>query len=269
MMITETFHLLKTKYGLNSDELYLSEIIIGSFLTAVRLSNNNFGMASTYLNPYLRRAGKRNPNAPFGPGKMNNTPIADLFDQPDDTPFIQSIQVAVLNALSTPFLNENLFTILLDTDPVNVPEIPPHTKVTIVGAFKSYIRMFKDTNCYLRVLERNPDILKEDEFPFFRSAEASAEVLSDSDFIIITGSTMVNGSLETLLEQCPEKATVIVTGPSGSFIPDVLFNKGVNFIGATKIHSPTRMMEVAGQGGSGYHLFRNGGQKITISPKMQ
>lgn len=267
-MIKDIFDSLKHKYHVQTGTIYISEVCIGAFLTGVRLSNGAFGMASTYLNPNLMRSGKRNPDAPFAPGKIRDKFLEDLFVQPKDTPFIQSIQVAALNALSAPFLADSDFLeVHQDTDPVTLIDLTEPVNITIVGAFKSYIRMFRDSKHTLRVLERKPEVLKNEDALLYRPAHTAPEVLADSDLIIITGSAMINESLEELLSLSPKDATLIVTGPSSSFIPDLLFEKGVDYIGATRLYDADRMMDVIAQAGSGYHLFRNGGAKITLSPK--
>lgn len=85
-----------------------------------------------------------------------------------------------------------------------------------------------------------------------------------SDIIIITGCTLVNNILDDLITDVPQHSQVIVAGPSGSLLPDILFENKVNIIGGTRVTDPDMAFTVAAQAGSGYHLFRYCAQKICI-----
>jgi uncharacterized protein (DUF4213/DUF364 family) len=264
-MIQDTFKRLQEKLEFGSEEITIEKIRIGAFLTGLKLSNGEYGMASTQFNLGPRSRRRRDPAAPFAPGHILGHSLATLFEGPSESPFINSIKVAVLNALSAKLLNAEQYHFHEKADPVDlaIPDQP--ASITIVGAFQSYIRKFRDSEHHLRVLELNPDALQEDDKHFFVPAAESEKTLKSSDVVIITGSTMVNGSMEGLLAQIPEQTKVVVTGPSSSFIPDLLFEKGVDFVGGTQLTDPEKMLEIVSQAGSGYHLFRHCGRKITVS----
>jgi len=90
------------------------------------------------------------------------------------------------------------------------------------------------------------------------------KVIPDSEIIIITGMTLVNNTIDNLLSFVPRDSTVVVTGPSGSIIPDILFKYNVKIIGATRITNPALLFEIAGEWGAGYHLFRYCAEKICV-----
>ena len=46
----------------------------------------------------------------------------------------------------------------------------------------------------------------------------------DSDVIVITGSTLINNTLDNILNIIPTNKQVIVVGPSASLIPDVFIS---------------------------------------------
>jgi uncharacterized protein (DUF4213/DUF364 family) len=89
-------------------------------------------------------------------------------------------------------------------------------------------------------------------------------VLPVSDIVIITGLTLVNNTLDGLLETVKPEAQIIVTGPSSSFIPDILFQHHVKIVGSVSISNPEKMFQVVSEGGAGYHLFEYCAEKITI-----
>ena len=60
------------------------------------------------------------------------------------------------------------------------------------------------------------------------SADKSEEVLSKADVVLITGETLVNGSIDEILQFSKNARTKIIYGPTSSFYPKVLFERGIN-----------------------------------------
>jgi uncharacterized protein (DUF4213/DUF364 family) len=96
--------------------------------------------------------------------------------------------------------------------------------VALVGRFR-FIPQLRQTARRLWVIEQHP---AQDEYP----AESAADLLPQADVVAITGSTLVNHTLDGLLALCNSNATVIVLGPTTPFSP-ILFNHGVNIICGT------------------------------------
>ena len=69
-------------------------------------------------------------------------------------------------------------------------------------------------------------------------AEENPAVLSAATAVLITGSTLVNGTLKDLLKYTGKARLVGVWGPSASVIPDVLFEKGVNYLETYHMSNP-------------------------------
>jgi uncharacterized protein len=113
-------------------------------------------------------------------------------------------------------------------------------------------------------LELNENALSSDQKQFFVPANMYAEILPASDIIIITGLTLVNNTIDDLLSSVSSEAQVIVTGPSSSIIPDILFENKVNIIGATRITDYDLLLSIAGEAGAGFHLFKYCAKKICI-----
>jgi uncharacterized protein (DUF4213/DUF364 family) len=99
---------------------------------------------------------------------------------------------------------------------------------------------------------------------YFVPADAYKTIVPESDIVIITGQTLVNSTIDDLLDAVNPGSQVIVTGPSGSILPDILFRNGVSIIGAVRITDPELLFDVAGEGGTGYHLFEYCARKICI-----
>ena len=267
-MIQQTLDVLIKRYGFQLEDITIEDVRIGVFLTAVKLSNGGYGLASTQIKrgrPEYRR--QTNDVIPFTPLHIKGQKISRLFFDARPMRLGDSLQVAVLNALSSLVMTSKNYHILEDKDPVDLLDLSEGKMITLVGAFQSYIRKLKTTAVKLQVLELKPDAFQSEDRQYYVPASEAERVLPHSNAIIITGSATVNHSLDALLDLIPASATVAITGPSSSYIPDVLFEKGIDFIGATRITYPEKMMQMVGEGGSGRHLFRSCAQKIVVARK--
>ena len=113
--------------------------------------------------------------------------------------------------------------------------------VALVGHFP-FIPQLRQSAKQLWVLEKNPAL---DEFP----AEAAADLLPRADLVAITGTTLINGTLEELLGYCQPGSTVMVLGPSTPLSP-VLFEHGIDILSGTHIVDEEAVLRTVGQGAS-------------------
>lgn len=113
--------------------------------------------------------------------------------------------------------------------------------VALVGRF-SFIQQLRSIARNLWVIEQYP---AEDEYP----AGSAVDLLPQADVVAITGSTLVNHTLDELLALCHPRTTVIVLGPSTPFSP-VLFDHGVNIICGTRVIDESSFFRTVGQAAS-------------------
>jgi uncharacterized protein (DUF4213/DUF364 family) len=264
MIIEQTYRLLNEKYKSKLENLILSDLRIGLFLTAVRLSDNSYGTSATLTddNPHCTKN-----NRDFGdftPLKIRGKKVSDLFETSKESNIILTIKIAVLNAISSGIISSGNYRILENCDPLELLDLHSQKTITIVGAFHSYIRKISETKNKLNVLELNRNALADDQKQFYVPANEYKRVLPDSDIVIITGLTLVNNTIDGLLSAISKDAMVVVTGPSSSIIPDILFANKVKIIGATRITKPDILFDIVSETGTGYHLFEYCAQKISI-----
>ena len=113
--------------------------------------------------------------------------------------------------------------------------------VVLVGHFP-FIPQLRQSVGKLWVIEKNP---VEDEYP----AEAAADLIPQADVVALTGSALVNHTLDDLLALCHPSSHVMVLGPSTPLSP-VLFNHGATIISGTKVIDEEAVMRAVGQGAS-------------------
>jgi len=264
MIIGETYNLLSGKYGREFDDLVIKEVRVGLYLTGVRLSDNSCGVSATITDegPLCSKADRD--FGVFTPLNMAGKTVGELFNEKKESVLISILRSAVLNAFSSKLIYSGSYRIIEDCDPVQLLEFNTPKTVTIVGAFQSYIRKIAETGSKLNVLELTENALIEEHRKFFVPAGEYKKILPASDIIIITGQTLVNSTIDELLKVVPDNAQVIVSGPTVSIIPDVLFENKVTIIGAVRITHPGVMFNVVSQGGTGYHLFKYCARKTSI-----
>jgi uncharacterized protein len=126
-------------------------------------------------------------------------------------------------------------------------------RVTVVGHFGGLERIAEE--CELTILERNP---QGGDLP----DPACEFVLPESDFVILTSTTVLNKTLPRLLE-LSRNAHVTLAGPTTTFWPG-WFNQGVDLISGVVVEEPMRVLQLAREGGS-TTFFVRGARMINIA----
>lgn len=263
MILRETVDLLKKNYTAMLEDLRINEVVSGIFLTAVRLSDSSCGVAST-MTVNSRCSKDKRDFGDFTPLKIRGQKVMDLFETDRESGAISTLRIAVLNAISSRLISDQTYRILSNTDPIDLIRPEPGKTITLVGAFQSYIGRIAESGAKLRVLEMDEKALSGGQEQYYVPAEEFKKIIPESEIIIITGMTLVNDTIDDLLAYVSRGSTVIVTGPSGSIIPDILFKYNVAIIGATRITNPALLFQIVGEWGAGYHLFRYCAEKICI-----
>ncbi len=268
MILDETISLLRNCYEGRFDSIFLQKVVFGLHITAVELSDGLTGFAST-VPPSDREVHCRKDEryfGPFSPLQYTGQLVADLLTLSDDKNLIVSLKAAVINALSSPLLGKTNETLIAGADPVDLihPGWLYGKKVSLVGAFHSYIEKFVARGCQLKVLELNEDALQGDEKQYFAPAQAYPDLLPHSDLVVITGLTLVNQTFASLASALSSHSLNIITGPTSSFLPDALFARNIHLVGGTRLTHPELIFRLAAEGGAGYHLFRYCAEKISL-----
>jgi uncharacterized protein len=113
--------------------------------------------------------------------------------------------------------------------------------VALVGHFP-FIEQLRQSAGNLWVIEQNP---AEDEYP----AESAVGLLPQADVVAVTGSALINHTLDRLLSLCKPGSTVMVLGPSTPFSP-ILFDHGASILSGTRVVDEAAVLRTVGQGAS-------------------
>ncbi|MEI6060303.1 MAG: DUF364 domain-containing protein [Bacteroidota bacterium] len=264
MVLYDTIQLLFSRYRSRIENLRIADVRLGVHLTAIRLSDDCLGVAATLAdNQSFCHKNKRD-FGDFTPTKITDATVTGLFESKKSSAIIDTLKVAVLNAISSSLPLDPIYRVLEDMDPIDLVDLQSQKTITIVGGFQSYIQKVVETGNRLFVLEMNENALSAEQKSFYVPANKYREVIPQSDIVIITGLTLVNNTIDGLLSAISPGTQVIVTGPSAGILPDILFENHVNIIGSTRITRPDLLFDIVSQGGAGYHLFKYCARKICI-----
>ena len=264
MIIDETYDLLLNKYADYLKELDISDVRIGSYMTAVKLSDNTMGIASAEVDSNIHCDKKNRDFGEFTPLHIQGQKVTALFETTKKSAIINSLKIAVLNAMSSRIIEIEGYKVIRNTDPIDLIDLGPGHTITLVGAFHSYIKKIIQSGSKLFVLELNENALLPEHKEYYVPANDFKKVFPPSDTILITGLTLVNNTLDDLLQSLQPETKVIVTGPSSSVVPDVLFKHNVSIIGGILITEPDLVFSLISQGAAGYHLFKYCCEKVCI-----
>jgi len=111
--------------------------------------------------------------------------------------------------------------------------------VALVGHFP-FIPKLRPLVGRLWVIEQHP---AEDDHP----AEAAADLIPRADVVAVTGSALINHTLDGLLALCRPGAVVMVLGPSTPLSP-ILFEHGVSILSGSRVIDESAVLRTVGQG---------------------
>jgi uncharacterized protein (DUF4213/DUF364 family) len=268
-VLEETIDLVIEKSQGRLEEISVEDVVIGVFFTGVKLSTGHAGVAFTPIGEMPEAvccpsSAARMPAA----GSLAKTPVLEILPYALDRNVLKSaIGVATLNAVTQIIVESSTpegCSIVKDKDGFELLRILPHETVSLVGAFGPYIRQLKMMGNPFFVIERNPQTLRPDEMKFFRSEAEAGATLERSDAAILTGTAIVNHSIDGILPHLKNLKRAAIIGPTASMLPDAFFRKGVSVMAGVRISDPEKMSGILKQGGSAYHLLKECCEKIAF-----
>ncbi len=169
----------------------------------------------------------------------------------------RALGLAAINAISQHlFSRGNTLTEM----PANVDLLAckPGERVGMVGYFGRVVEPLRAQGVAVTVIELDESLLR---------SESGLEVTLDASRlegcaqVIITGTTLLNDSLDQLLCHCADAREVYLIGPSASCLPDVLFTAGITCIGGFRVIESDLFAQRWLQGGR----WRDAGQRYMLT----
>lgn len=252
-----------------AQELCIERAVLGVFFTGVKLSNGVGGLCATPI--------KSVPEAVCCPSSAMAMPVPgklagrnavqllqDLY-RPQD--LRRALAIATLNALAETLWQRDGAPQGVEVqsgDAFDALHIAPGHRVVLVGAFVPYMRELRKRGQSFGVLELDMSTLRPDELVFHIPQERAAQAIAEADVLITTGTTLINGTLDGLLENLRPGAQAAVVGPTATLWPGPFARRGATVVGGTRVTDPDVLLDLLAEGGSGYHFFGKSVERICL-----
>jgi uncharacterized protein len=261
-ILDEAAEILKTLHGKNLETLRIERLVIGVFCSGVKLNNGCGGIA--YTPPEIvQRAGTRilKGDKPLIRGML----VRELLTDRSPGPFFDVIRLAVLNALSVPFLNNSHYQIGAGEDVTDYTRFYVDKKICMVGAIIPTLKRLKEIGIKnITIIDRKKATQAEADFGRFIPIEETAEALAHCETALFTGASIANGTIEELIHSTSKGATIVVVGPTAGFVPDPLFIRNVTMVGTVAVTNSDLALDYLAEGGGAYQLFKKCLRKIIL-----
>jgi uncharacterized protein (DUF4213/DUF364 family) len=170
---------------------------------------------------------------------------------------LRSVAVAAMSALSQRFLTVDSLTErrlqIWDDQSLLESVITPQDVVTLIGyggMVQSVLGRCKELHVAdMRPRESLLTTMIGDEIEYepkrltLHGPEEDEALLAISDVVIITASSLINRTFDDLLHYASHARVVGLYGPSASIIPDVLFERGIDFIMSHHVINPQKFID--------------------------
>jgi uncharacterized protein len=268
-ILNETVELIRRELGDMIDNMTADRVTIGIFFTGVKLSNGYGGICFTPIKEIPEAvccpsSAKAMPSS----GKLKGRKVsAILKEMSGGNPLKKAIGIATLNALSSAYWERCLpegYIIKRGVDAFDDLRMSDDAHVTVIGALVPVLKSLKKREKPFSILEKDIRTLKEDEMKFYVPPQKANAAIRRADVLVITGTTLINDTLEGILKNAKKGADVMVVGPTASMLPDAFFNRGVTSIGGIMVNKPDELLDVLAEGGSGYHFFGKSADRVVI-----
>jgi uncharacterized protein (DUF4213/DUF364 family) len=268
-ILHETLAAIAEILGPERNRITIERAVVGLFFTGIKLDNGSAGTAATPIKtiPEAVCCPSSALAMPF-PGKLKGRPAFDLAQEALHANGIRrAVGIAALNALADTCWRRRphpLAELRAGIDAFDATDIRPGDKVVVVGAFVPFLKALKARRQPFLVLEQDPATLKPEEMPFFRPAEQAGAVVPEADVLLITGTTLLNDTLEHLLSLARPAARITLVGPTVGLLPDAFLRRGAAVLGSVRIVAPDEFLNILAEGGSGYHFLGRSAQKVVL-----
>ena len=145
-----------------------------------------------------------------------------------------SLGLAAINAITRYVFRQAEFTSDDAPDSMGILDIAATDHVGMVGYFPSLVKRLRNNGIRLTVIEKKRQFHKRQE-NFLVSADL--QTLDGCNKVMITASTLLNNSIDEVLEYSRRAERRVMIGPTAGFFPDPLFARGISAIGGSEIRS--------------------------------
>ncbi len=267
-ILAEAAEVVRKELGPELAGLTLQRLVVGVFFTGVKLSSGRAGICYTPVKEIPRAVCcPSSAGRVLDPRRLDGLPAERLLAELEaPEPLKAAVALATLCALQDHLLEREPpdYVLVEGRDALELVRIPRQAEVVVVGALVPALAMLKKRGGPWWVVEQDARTLKGEELEHYLPFSQSGQVLARAQVLIITGTTLLNRTLEPILEAARPGAEIAVLGPSASLPPQPLFRRGVNLVGGVRVRRPDALLDCLAAAGSGYHFFDDMARRMVM-----
>ena len=214
----------------------VADVRIGLGYTAVRLDTGHAGVAWTPKEmtggcTHLRSA-----------GTLSGRCAAEILDMLADTQsaLSRAVGLAVANAL----LAAAPVPAVSREEVISSLGITAADRVAMVGYFAPVVARLKGSGCRLDVVELNPFHAEGTLTP-----EQGEGALSTCTVAVITGTSLINGTFDTVCGQLGNPRAAVLLGPSSPLCAGAFHGTPITHVAGSRVKDPEAILRIVSEGG--------------------
>jgi uncharacterized protein (DUF4213/DUF364 family) len=244
----------------------VSRVVIGVGYTGVELTSYAYdpflGLASTL--PEIIQS--TNCTKIDFAGNLTDKSFKELMSWSYQPPSLEKIiGIATLNAASQHILAVKNPYQEMKEDLLDFLKINKETRVIFIGFMRPIIRNILSRTRTISIIDKNPMVGRTyHKIPILNDTNDLKESELETDILFCTGTSLINDTLEKILSIFNNNTKImVVVGPSVSFLPDILFDKGVDIVGGLNVFDSNSTLKILQEGG-GTKIFKRYGRKYNF-----
>jgi uncharacterized protein (DUF4213/DUF364 family) len=212
----------------------VEEVRFGLSYVGIRLDNHSMGLAALLLHE-LPPGCSVFPEAGKLAGAGAPLLLKNLLE--GRNPIEKALGLATANAGLQPLTFDD------ERDSLSIMNLTPDDRVAMVGLFTPMVPKIEATGAKLSVIERDPARMA------ILDKRESGRILKECTVAIITATTILNNTIEEVLNSLGNPRHVAILGPSTPLCPGIFQNTPVTHLGGAVIRDSDKIMQIISEGG--------------------
>jgi uncharacterized protein (DUF4213/DUF364 family) len=229
----------------------VEEVRVGLCYTAVLLNDGKTGLAYTF------HSNSKSPSCCSGleAGSLKGKKAREVitFILSDDL-LEASVGLATVNAV----VNQTCEAAIAG-DILTVIKTRNTDTVGMIGFFGPLIDPLKGAVKKIYIVEEKSIPNCPDVYP----AEKAAEILPGCDVVILSATTLINKTIDHLLNQAQGARDVIIVGASTPLLPEIFKKRGITLLSGVQVVDSAKVLQIVSEGG-GMRAFKQSIKKVNL-----
>jgi hypothetical protein len=217
-----------------SEKRIVEDVRFGPSYVGVRLDNHHMGLAALLLHE-LPSGCSWFPEAGTLAGAGASIILKNLTE--GRNPLEKALGLATANAALQPPICDD------ERDSLSIMNLTPDDRVAMVGLFSPMVPKIEATGAKLSIIERDPSRMA------VLDKKDSDRILQECTVAIITATTILNNTLEEVIDSLGNPRHVAVLGPSTPLCPEIFHNTPATHLGGAIVRDTDKVMQIISEGG--------------------